>query len=203
MAWHERYAARGLRVVAAHAPSGDAGRDDEHVTDAVAALAIPFEVILDTEFALWQAYENPGWPARYVLASGMRLVDVHFGEGGYAEAERAIQDLIGSGEDLLAPVRAIDVPDAMIVAPSADQDGVYCGPYEAGEVWVDAASTGTLAVNGVDLMIDRIGAHQVVANDAHVAAEIDLRPAPGLVITRTLFGPGVVAAQPGSTEGRG
>ena len=88
-AWHERYGARGLRIVAAHAPSSDAGCDEDQVTAAVSALEIGFEVMLDTDFALWQDYENPGWPARYVLASGMRLVDVHFGEGGYTEAERA------------------------------------------------------------------------------------------------------------------
>ena len=63
-AWHARYAATGLRVVSVHAGAYPPSQDPVQVRAAVARLGIEHAVLLDTEFKLWQDYDNEAWPAR-------------------------------------------------------------------------------------------------------------------------------------------
>ncbi len=135
-AWHERYADAGLRVISVHAPGFPPGHDEHQVRAAVERLGIEHPVAIDTDFLLWRAYANPGWPARYLFAPRLKLVDVHHGEGDYHGTERVIQELLGVDGDLVELVRPSDDDDAPIVVPTAEREGAYSGPYEAGEVWV-------------------------------------------------------------------
>ena len=194
VAWQERHGPDGLRILAVQAPSVDAGRDEDLVAAAVAELGLPFEVALDTDFELWRAYENPGWPARYVLAPGLRLVDVHFGEGGYSEAEAAIIDLLGIDAVAGEPLRGADRDDALVVIPTADADGPYSGAYAAGEVWIVIDKPGTVEVDGRSLALTRAGAHRVVAHERHTEATIAIR-AVDADILRTAFAPGLAPVQ--------
>src|ERR1700748_811416 len=57
-AWHERYAPDGLRIVGVHSPGFDASRDEDAVRAAVERLEISYPVLIDSEFLLWQNYEN-------------------------------------------------------------------------------------------------------------------------------------------------
>ena len=194
VAWQARHGANGLRVLAVHAPSIDVGRNEDLIAAAARVLDLPFEVALDTDFELWRAYENPGWPARYVLAPGLRLVDVHFGEGGYAEAEATIIELLGSGAPAGEPLRVADRDDALVVIPTADVAGPYSGAYAAGEVWVVVAAPGTVEVDGRPLALTRAGAHRVVAHERHTEATIAIR-AVDADILRTAFAPGLAPVQ--------
>ena len=63
---------------------------------AVTRLGIAHAVALDSELELWSLYGNEGWPARYLFDDEARLAEYHYGEGAYAESERAIQELLGS-----------------------------------------------------------------------------------------------------------
>lgn len=195
VAWDARYADAGLRILAVHAPGSEPGRDEDAVAAAVAALDLPFEVVLDTGFELWRAYENPGWPARYVLGPGMSLVDVHFGEGDYDGAEQAIQELVGADGALLEPLRPEDRPDALVATPTSAQPGPYDGRYAAGEVWVVVAAPGTVLVNGVRHDLDRAGAHRVIAHDAHTEGTVTVEPGPGTDVLTTVFAPGLALGQ--------
>src|SRR5581483_2332044 len=96
-------------------PGFGPARDEDAVRAAVARLEIPYPVLIDTEFVLWQDYENEGWPARY-------LFDVHYGEGAYAETEAAIQELLGLEREPLAPLRPEDEPGALLAPPSEDRE---------------------------------------------------------------------------------
>ena len=107
-AWHERYADDGLRIVGVHCPGFDASRDEDAVRAAVERLEIAHPVLIDTEFVLWQDYENEGWPARYLFDGRARLFEFHYGEGAYAETEAAIQELLGVEREPLAPLRPED-----------------------------------------------------------------------------------------------
>jgi hypothetical protein len=81
--WHERYAEAGLRVIGVHCPGFEPGRDEQAVRDAVVRLEIVHPVLIDSEFELWQEYENKGWPARYLFDGRARLFEYHYGEGAY------------------------------------------------------------------------------------------------------------------------
>lgn len=190
-AWHERYADAGLRVISVHAPGFPPGRDEQEVRAAVERLGIEHPVAIDADFLLWQAYANPGWPARYLFAPRLKLVDVHHGEGDYHGTERAIQELLGVDGEPVALVRPSDDDDAAIVVPTADREGAYSGPYEAGEVWVVTGGAGTLRVNGSDVDLTHPGAHLLIRHERHEAGVLELSAGDGLEVYATAFAPGL------------
>ena len=61
----------------------------------MARLQIEHPVCIDVGFELWRAYDNEGWPARYLWDGDGHLAEYHYGEGAYAETELAIQELSG------------------------------------------------------------------------------------------------------------
>jgi hypothetical protein len=190
-AWHERYADAGLRVISVHAPGYPPGHDEEAVRAAVTRLGIEHPVCLDTEFALWQLYDNEGWPARYLFDGGSVLTHFHYGEGAYAETERAVQELLGVSDDVLPPVRPEDDPEALIAVPTPEQPGAYNGPYEAGGVWAVLSGTGTVQANGETLAVEHPGAQLLIEHDAHTAGVLELEIGPGVTCHATCFTPGV------------
>ncbi|HLI59540.1 MAG TPA: redoxin domain-containing protein [Solirubrobacteraceae bacterium] len=133
--WHERYRDAGLLVIGVHSAGFPPGSSPRAVRRAVARLGIAYPVLVDSALEVWREYENLGWPARYLFGPDGMLYEYHFGEGGYAETERAIQELLGLEREPLAPVRPEDDPDAVLAVQSDDVAGPYSGPYEAGEVW--------------------------------------------------------------------
>jgi hypothetical protein len=190
-AWHERYAPDGLRVVTVHSPGFPPGEDEDAVRAAVARLQIAHPVCIDLRFELWQDYGNEGWPARYLWDREGHLADYHYGEGAYAESERAIQELVGVTRDVLAPVHPEDDPDALIVVPTPDKLGAYCGPYAAGGVWAVLGGAGELGVNGEAVRIDYPGARELIDHPYHVEAELELVPGEGVTCYATCFTPGL------------
>ena len=100
-AWHERYADLGLRVIGIHSAGFEPSEDPEAVAAATERLGIEYPVVVDVEHQIWQEYENLGWPARYLFNGDQFLFEYHFGEGGYADTERAIQELLGIERDTL------------------------------------------------------------------------------------------------------
>ena len=190
-AWHERYADAGLRVISVHSPGFPPGEDEQLVRAAVARLGIEHPVCIDIGFELWRAYENEGWPARYLWDAAGHLAEYHYGEGGYVETERAIQELLGTEREPLAPVHPEDDPAAQIVVPTPDQPGAYSGHYGAGAVWAVLGGEGELVVNGAPVTIDWPGARVLVEHPHHVDAVLDLRVGEGVTCYATCFTPGL------------
>jgi thiol-disulfide isomerase/thioredoxin len=196
-AWHARYEAAGLRVISVHAPGFDPGRDEDAVARAVQRLGVEHPVLLDTELQLWRIYDNRGWPARYLFNQDLRLFEVHMGEGGYHETERAIQELLGiDDEPLTAYVHPEDDPEALVVVPTDDVPGAFEGPYEAGAVWAvleldDPGTPGTIVVDGEERAVEYTGAHRLVAHDRHEAGVLAFAAGEGVTVHATLFTPGL------------
>ncbi len=216
-AWHERYRAPadagggvGLRVIGVHCPGFEPSREESAVRDAVARLGISYPVLIDRELRLWREYENIGWPARYLFDGRARLYDYHYGEGGYVETELAIQRLLGVQMEPLAPMRREDAPGARLCPQTADQQGAYTGPYEAGGVWAVLSGRGSvevthrpLAGDGEqrdarsqpatvrELRVTHPGAYPLIEHPAHTAGVLGLRLQRGVVCHATCFTPGV------------
>lgn len=198
-AWHERYAEAGLRVVGVHCPGFEPSREEGAVRAAVARLEIEHPVLIDSELELWREYENEGWPARYLFDGRARLFEYHFGEGGYEDTERAIQELLGVQREPLAPLRPEDVPGATLVPPTTEQPGAYAGPYEAGGVWAVLAGAGLVrASDGAggahELRIDQPGAYPLIEHERHTAGVLGLELGEGVRCLATCFTPGVARA---------
>lgn len=116
--WHRRYAAKGLTVIGVHTPEFSFARTREFVEAAVRRLGIEYPVVLDNHYAIWQAYANRCWPAKYLVDKDGYLRSFHFGEGDYEATELAIQELLREAHPALelpaplGPMRATDRPGA-------------------------------------------------------------------------------------------
>lgn len=200
-AWHERYADDGLRVIGVHCPGFAPSRDEQAVRDAVERLEIAHPVLIDSEFELWQEYENRGWPARYLFDGHAHLFDYHYGEGAYEETELAIQELLGLEREPLAPLRREDAPGARLLPQTEEQQGAWSGPYEAGGVWAVLApsetgarqrTAGTVTVNGgPSVTVEHPGAYQLIEHEHHTAGVLTMEIGAGVECLATCFTPGV------------
>ncbi len=190
-AWHERYAAAGLRVISAHAGAYAPSRDPAAIRAAVARLGIEHPVIIDEDFTLWRLYGNEGWPARYLFGPELRLHSFHYGEGAYAETEAAIGELLGVAREPVAPLRPDDAPGALLAPHTAEQDGAWSGPYEAGGVWAVLDGAGTVRANGAELAVEHPGAHSLIEHERHTAGVLDLRVGDGVHCHAVQFTPGL------------
>lgn len=92
--WHQRYADRGLVVVAVHAPEFAYERDAAAVEAYVRRQGIGYAVVLDNDFSIWKRYANHFWPAIYLIDKTGMIRYLKIGEGGYDATERMIEALL-------------------------------------------------------------------------------------------------------------
>ena len=110
-AWAAKYADAGLTVVGVHTPEFGFERNIDNVIAQSRSLAVEYPVAVDNDYAVWRAFSNHFWPALYLADADGRLRYHHFGEGEYAMAEMAIQQLL-----LEAGAESID-QDLVMVEP--------------------------------------------------------------------------------------
>jgi thiol-disulfide isomerase/thioredoxin len=102
-AWAETYRDDGLVVIGAHTPEFWFERDVENVRWAAENMNVAYPIALDSEYEVWDAFANHYWPAIYLADTEGRIRHHHFGEGGYEETERVIQELLGvTGRELVS-----------------------------------------------------------------------------------------------------
>jgi thiol-disulfide isomerase/thioredoxin len=93
-AWAETYADQGLVVVGVHTPEFPFEQDVDNVRQAAKDLRVEYPIALDSDYAVWRAFDNNYWPAVYIADSEGRIRHHQFGEGAYEECERVIQGLL-------------------------------------------------------------------------------------------------------------
>ena len=187
--WHELYSPAGLRVISVHSPGYPPGRDPANVRAAIERLGIGHPVVLDPDFECWHAYENPGWPARYLFAPGLSLVEVHHGDGAIRETELAIREQLGLDGDP-GPGCPPDDADELLVVPTAAREGNGSGPYAAGQAWAVCDGHGVLAVNGEEVTVPGPGAVRLLAHPHHCEGVLHLEAGDGVEVLETVFLPG-------------
>ena len=107
-AWAEKYEDHGLVLVGVHTPEFPFEADTENVVEAIKALNVEFPIALDPDYEVWNAFANRYWPAVYIADHEGRIRHHQFGEGGYDECERVVQQLLreagsdGIGDDLIS-----------------------------------------------------------------------------------------------------
>ncbi|MCA8276074.1 cytochrome c biogenesis protein DipZ [Burkholderia sp. AU30280] len=113
-AWARKYAPYGLVVIGVHAPEFAFERDIGNVKKAVHDLGIDYPVAIDNGYSIWRAFGNEYWPAHYFIDAQGRIRHHHFGEGEYAQSERAIQSLLAEA----GHPEALNVPLGLAAAPT-------------------------------------------------------------------------------------
>jgi hypothetical protein len=81
-------------IVSVHTPEFSFEYEPPNVENAVRHLNIAFPVAIDSKYKIWQSFNNQAWPAQYLVDAKGRIRYHHAGEEGYAEIERAIQELL-------------------------------------------------------------------------------------------------------------
>ncbi len=93
-AWYDTYKDSGLEIIGIHTPEFAFEKKLENVKTAMEKYGIKFPIVLDNEYATWNAYGNRYWPRKYLIDIEGNIVYDHIGEGGYAETEKKIQELL-------------------------------------------------------------------------------------------------------------
>jgi thiol-disulfide isomerase/thioredoxin len=93
-AWAEKYRDRGLVVIGVHSPEFGFEHELENVRWAAKELDVKYPIAVDNQYAIWQGFENQYWPALYIVDATGRVRHHQFGEGGYEESEKVIQELL-------------------------------------------------------------------------------------------------------------
>ena len=93
-AWDRRYGAAGLTIVGVHSPEFSFEKDAGNVQEAIARAGLRYPIAQDNHMATWNAWGNQYWPAEFLIDAAGLVRRAHFGEGEYAETERAIRSLL-------------------------------------------------------------------------------------------------------------
>jgi hypothetical protein len=81
-------------VIGVHTPEFSFEKERDNVRRETAALEIQYPVAVDSNYVIWRAFRNQYWPALYIVDAQGRIRHHQFGEGGYGEIERTIQQLL-------------------------------------------------------------------------------------------------------------
>jgi thiol-disulfide isomerase/thioredoxin len=92
--WAAKYKDAGLVVIGVHTPEFSFEKDRKNVDDAVRSLNIGFPIAMDSDYRVWDAFDNHYWPAQYLIDGKGQIRYQHSGEGDYGDMERTIQDLL-------------------------------------------------------------------------------------------------------------
>jgi thiol-disulfide isomerase/thioredoxin len=107
-AWAEKYKNQGLVAIGVHSPEFAFEKNVDNVRRAAKDMKVDYPIAIDTDFAIWRALENEYWPALYIVDAQGRIRHHQFGEGGYEQSERIIQQLLAEagnssiGHDLVS-----------------------------------------------------------------------------------------------------
>ncbi|MFT4272994.1 MAG: cytochrome c biogenesis protein DipZ [Pantoea sp.] len=92
--WAKKYQAEGLTVIGVHTPEYPWERDPAAVARAIKQWGLPYPVVADNNYAIWNRFGNMYWPAHYIFDAHGQLRYTAFGEGDYAGQEKVIQQLL-------------------------------------------------------------------------------------------------------------
>ncbi len=110
-AWNAAYAKDGLTVVGVHTPEFAFEHDVGNITAAAAQLGVHYPIAVDNDYATWNNYQNEYWPAEYLIDATGTVRHVDFGEGGYAQTETFIRQLLKTADPAIVLPPRTDVPD--------------------------------------------------------------------------------------------
>ncbi len=119
-AWHEKYKDQGLVILGVHTPEFAFEKEIENVQEAVDRLGVKYPVVLDNDYATWNAYQNRYWPRKYLIDIDGFIVYDHIGEGAYGDTEKKIQELLRERMDVLGQKGLVSEETVAPETPSTD-----------------------------------------------------------------------------------
>lgn len=99
--WYEKYEDDGFIIIGIHTPEFAFEKKKENVEKAMKEFGLDFPIVLDNEYATWNAYGNRYWPRKYLIDINGKVVYDHIGEGDYDVTEKKIQELLEERREVL------------------------------------------------------------------------------------------------------
>jgi thiol-disulfide isomerase/thioredoxin len=121
-AWNEKYRDKGLVIVGVHSPEFSFEKDVGGIRRAVDEMRIDYSIAVDSDHAIWRAFNNEYWPALYFVDAQGRVRFRQFGEGSYQQAEMMIQELL---------------MESGAVGVGAESATIHADGFEAAADWSD------------------------------------------------------------------
>jgi thiol-disulfide isomerase/thioredoxin len=137
-AWSEAYRDDGLIVIGVHTPEFTFERDPAGIRRAAKEHRLDYPIVVDSDYGVWQAFDNHYWPALYFVDKDGAIRDTHFGEGRYDRSEQVIQQLLG-----------IDRDHVTVTAPGAEAPADWANLRTAETYVGDGRSAGFASPGGV------------------------------------------------------
>jgi thiol-disulfide isomerase/thioredoxin len=121
-AWAAKYRDYGLVVIGVHTPEFGFEKKFDNVRRETAALSISYPVALDSDYAIWRSFNNQYWPAIYLVDARGQPRHHQFGEGGYEETERIIQQLLAEAGNADIPRELVSLDPQGAEAAADERD---------------------------------------------------------------------------------
>ncbi|HXH50087.1 MAG TPA: redoxin domain-containing protein [Terriglobia bacterium] len=119
--WYERYHKYGLEIVGVHCPEFDIAYRVTNVKEAVKRFGLPYPVVVDDKFMIWNAYHNSTWPNRFLIDAKGFIRYNRSGEGGDSVLEHAIQQLLKEADP------GLEFPSSYTIPPEKNAFAPSCG----------------------------------------------------------------------------
>jgi len=207
VAWDQAYRDAGLTVIGIHSPEYAFEKEQRNVEAGARDFGIEYPVALDNSLSTWTTYRNRYWPAHYLIDAEGTVRHIRFGEGGYADTEKLIRELLlqADPDAQLPPATELadDTPDAGATTPETYLGSTkkvnYAGEqaYRTGRFsFPDAVAADSYALDGQWT----IGTQSVTP--AGGDARIRLAYRAGDEVRMVLSGEGTVTVDDGGTTRR-
>jgi len=138
------YAKFGLTVIGVHAPEFEFGKKASNIDRGIVDHKLTYPVAIDNDFAIWQAFGNDSWPAKYLFDANGKFVRRWVGEGDYDQIEAEVRRL------LMAAHPGVTLPDTSAEAKAFARSGQPSYAGITGETYVgsDRREPGTFTLEG-------------------------------------------------------
>jgi hypothetical protein len=130
-------------VIGVHTPEFDIEKEMRNLQKAVNKFQITYPVVLDNNYAIWNAFHNQYWPAHYFIDAKGKVRYEHFGEGEYDQSERWIQKLLKEANAKSIPSNTVSVHGQRVQA-AADMNDVRSPETYIGFTRAHCASPGSI-----------------------------------------------------------
>jgi len=110
--WYDKYKDLGLQVIGIHSPEYAFEKVRSNVASGAASLGITYPIALDNNLSTWVNYRNRYWPAGYLIDATGTVRHITFGEGGYADTERLLRQLLTDAHPDVELPASSDFPDS-------------------------------------------------------------------------------------------
>jgi peroxiredoxin len=119
--WWRRYRKYGFVIIGVHDPEFKYAHDVANVRAAVRRFGLPYPIVVDDWYRIWNAYHSDVWPNRFLIDAQGRIRFHLEGEGHNREFEQAIQFLLQEAHP------GLKFPASYALPPAKNAWGPGCG----------------------------------------------------------------------------